>query len=119
MDQLSFGWGRWLVWGRSYVVPQAVAREIKIVDRIYHVLGIEPRILVTRIQVVDPKFDSLGNAGWKVRPFPILKGKKLPTILWIGLGVVVLDEASGPADQIEAHEFTPIIGIFALFKTGE
>ena len=61
----------------------------------------------------------LGHASREVGSRAIRELKVLAVALGIELGVVLLDEAAGAADQIEPHQIAPVVGVLALLEGGQ
>ena len=98
--------------GFADVVTEAVAREGKGVDGVYHIGGVHAGVLV----VVAGNLDALGVAGGKVGAAAVGKLEVFTAVARVGFGVVVADETAGAAHHKEAHEFAPVVGVFAFFK---
>ena len=112
----GLGAGRFLVGRRDDVVGQAVARQVEAVDRIDHVRVVELGVLVAAVLAVDLDRESAGHALGERHVGAVGGGEELASGLRVGLGVVLLDEAAGAADEEEAHEFAPVVGIVAFLE---
>ena len=104
---------------RRGVVAQTVARQFEVVDFIDDVRSVQLRVLVGRVVFVDIERDGLRDALGKVRERPVLEREILAPRRRICRGVIVLYEGPRPTDEIEAHQFPPVVGVFALLERGE
>ena len=102
----------------SEIITQTVTREIQSIDSRYYLRGIEGGILVFGIIVINRKFYSPGLASGKVGAVSIRKGEELASID-VDIGIVLLDETPGAPHHVKAHEFAPVVGVFAFFKCGQ
>ena len=50
---------------------------------------------------------------------PSSKVRILAAVRRVGLGVVVLNEAARAADQVQAHQLAPVVGVVALLEGGQ
>jgi hypothetical protein len=108
-----------MVGSRCDIVTEAVAWQIQGVDGIDYILRVEAGVLVVGVFGVDPDLDRFGDAVGKVGATAVLEGKKASPRYFVGLGVIVLNEAAGPPHHEKAHEFAPVVGFLAFFKGGQ
>src|SRR5579885_2879813 len=71
---------------------------------------------IMRICVVDYERFCSRNSVWEIEAAPILKQQVGSLVGWINFCVIIFDEASGSANQIQAHQLTPVVQEFALLK---
>ena len=69
--------------------------------------------------MIDLERGGAGHAQRKVGAAAVLEGEIFAPVVQVGPGVVLLDKAAGAADEVEAHELAPVVGVLGLFEGGE
>ena len=105
------------MWRRGYVIPESISRQGQTVDRIHDFVGVQPSVGVVWVFIIELKFNRLWDSIREVEPFTTVKRQVLATSVLIRLRVIFLDEPTCSTDEIEPHQFAPIVGIRALFKS--
>ena len=100
------------------VVPQSVARQLEVVDGVDDRVGIEKRVLVAGVAVVDLEPNRFRRPPGEIRSGAVGERQKLAARLVL-LRVVFLDEAPGAADQEQPHQLAPVVGVLAFLEGGE
>ncbi|OQC24337.1 MAG: hypothetical protein BWX70_02640 [Verrucomicrobia bacterium ADurb.Bin070] len=101
------------------IVAQPVAGQRQPVDGVDHIIGKQAGVLVAGILFGDFETDCLGHARREVGAGAVRELQIFARALRIELGVVLLDEAAGAADEIEPHEVAPIVGVLAFLECSE
>ena len=101
------------------IVAETVTGQAQRVHGIDHVRRVQLGILVVRVGVVNGELDRLGHPVREKSPSPVLIGEEPATRGRVRLRVIVLDEASGPAYQVQTHQIAPVVGILAPLKGGQ
>src|SRR5262245_4361014 len=104
---------------RGYVISEPISREVQCVDGRDDIVTIEASILVSEVAVVNAKFRGLSHAFRKEGTSAIFEYEEFAPGGRVRACIVFLNEASGAANHVEAHQFPPIIGIFAFFECRE
>ena len=92
-------------------IPQPVARQLQPVYRVHRVVGEKAGILLVYVKAY-----RLRNARRKVGAGAVCEREVLAPVFGVGRRVVVPNEASGPAHQVETHEFPPVVGVFRFVE---
>ena len=101
---------------RRHVVTQTIAGQVEPVDGVNYIRRIETRILVSVIFLINLELDCSWETRWEIGASAVFKSQKLATSRRVGFGVVLLNETAGTAHEIQAHQFTPVIGVFTFFE---
>src|SRR6266702_1814283 len=100
------------------VVPQAVARQVEIIDRIDDRIRVEKGVGVAGLLIVNRKFDGARQAQREEGTSPIIEVQVLAP-RGVCLRVVVLDKAARATYQKQPHQVAPIVGVLALLEGGQ
>ena len=94
---------RRLVGFRRDIVTEAVARQVHQVYRIHDRRGIESRVLIVGVLVIDLEPKRARHAFGEVGTRTIFERQELATVGRVGLGIVVLNERARATNHVEAH----------------
>lgn len=141
LHHLGFIGGWRLVRSGFEIIRQAVTRQVKQANRVHDFVGIEPGVLIVRVFVADVERERLGLALGEMETAAAFENEEATVCLGFGTvalgalvlsgqqhggavgafgeGVVALHEAPGAAHHEQPHHFPPIVGVLALFESGE
>src|SRR5580658_8312356 len=110
-------------------------------DGVNHLVGIEPRVLVVRVAVTNPKGEGLRLALGEMKTAAAFKDEKSAVLLGLrafaigtffqggqeyrgasrafGEGVVPFDKTARAANHEQAHIIEPVVSMFAFLEGGE
>jgi hypothetical protein len=78
---------------------------------------VQKGVLILGILLVDLEFYGLWLPNWEIGTGTIRELQVFLAIGWVGQGIVFLDETSGSSNQIQAHQFAPIIGVRTVLES--
>jgi hypothetical protein len=84
------------------------------VDLVDHIAGIQACVTVSRVGFVDLEGDRKGLAHREVAFLAILAADEAAAV-FVGLGVVLDDEAARATHHVQANQFAPVVELIALF----
>ena len=85
------------------------------VDLVHHRRGVEPRVSVSRIGRVHRELERHRFAHREIT-FLAVFARNEAAPLFIGLGVVLDDEAAGAAHHVEANQLAPVVKFLTLLN---
>ena len=110
----GFGRRRRRAGRRRHVVAETVARKLQAVDGVDHVVGEQPGVLR-----VDGEAQRAGRPRREVRARAVLEGQVAAAVGRVRGGVVFLHEAARAADEEQAHQVAPVVGVLRLLEGGQ